>query len=372
VSAGVTRAAILAVDGGNSKADVALVAADGTLLAAVHGPSISHQAMGLEPGMANLRALVARAAAEAGLAVGRAAAGAQGRGSGTTPIAAPGAPPGATPNAAPGATPIAALGSYCLAGADFPAEERMLHRTIAALGLTDETLVRNDTFAALRAGTDRPWGVALICGRGINGAAVAPDGRTARFDGLGPISGDWGGGRGIGTAALGAAVRARDGRGPRTLFERLVPEHFGLRTAAAVTRALYEERIDENRLTELSPVVFRAAAQGDAIARGILTRLSTELVAMATALIRRLHLTRLDPEIVLAGGVFHGEDPTFYAEIEAGVRAVAPRARIVRLAAPPVLGSALIGLDRLSKDGSTPPDVDAHLRTALVAWRGRP
>ncbi|HEY4227718.1 MAG TPA: BadF/BadG/BcrA/BcrD ATPase family protein [Candidatus Limnocylindrales bacterium] len=340
MSARVTRAAILAVDGGNSKADVALVAADGTLLAAVHGPSISHQAVGLEPGLANLRALVARAAAEAGLAGDSEA--------------------------------VAALGSYCLAGADFPAEERMLHRTIAALGLTDETLVRNDTFAALRAGTDRPWGVALICGRGINGAGVAPDGRTARFDGLGPISGDWGGGRGIGTAALGAAVRARDGRGPRTVFERLVPEHFGLRTAAAVTRALYEERIDENRLTELSPVVFGAAAQGDAVARDILTRLSTELVTMAGALIRRLRLTRLDPEVVLAGGVFHGEDPTFYAEIEAGVCAVAPRARIVRLAAPPVLGSALIGLDRLSKDGSTPPDVDARLRTALVGWRGRP
>jgi N-acetylglucosamine kinase-like BadF-type ATPase len=353
----VIPAAILAVDGGNSKADVALVAADGTLLAAVHGPSISHQAVGLEPGMANLRALVAQATAEAGIADGSGGAGGSGgkaaRAGGEVPIR------------------VAALGSYCLAGADFPAEERMLHRTIAALGLTDETLVCNDTFAALRAGTDRPWGVALICGRGINGAGVAPDGRTARFEGLGPISGDWGGGRGIGTAALGAAVRAKDGRGPRTLFERLVPEHFGLRTPAAVTRALYQERIDETRLTELSPVVFRAAAEGDAVARGILTRLSTELVAMAGALIRRLRMTRLDPEVVLAGGVFHAEDPIFYGEIEAGVHAIAPRARIVRLTAPPVLGAALIGLDRLSPVGATAPDLDARLRASLEAWRGR-
>jgi N-acetylglucosamine kinase-like BadF-type ATPase len=338
-----TSAAILAVDGGNSKADVALVAADGTLLAAVHGPSISHQAVELEPGMANLRSLVAEAGAAAGIASRSGGEGAR----------------------------VAELGSYCLAGADFPAEERMLQRTIAALGLTQETHIRNDTFAALRAGTDRPWGVALICGRGINGAAVGPDGRTARFDGLGQISGDWGGGRGIGTSALGAAVRARDGRGPRTLFERLVPEHFGLQTPLAVTRALYEERIDETRLTELSPVVFRAAAVGDAVARGIVTRLSTELVAMAGALIRRLGMTRLDPEVVLAGGVFHAEDPTFYGEIETGVHAVAPRARIVRLTAPPVLGAALLGLDRLSPGGATPPDVDARLRNALEAWRGR-
>lgn len=341
MNAGHRQAAILAVDGGNSKADVALVAADGALLAAVHGPSISHQAVGLETGMASLRALVLQAAADAGMARGASAG------------------------------PVAQLGSYCLAGADFPADERMLRRTIVALGLTDETILRNDTFAALRAGTNRPWGVALICGRGINGAAVGPDGRTARFDALGEISGDWGGGRGIGTEALGAAVRARDGRGPHTLFERLVPEHFGLKSPAAVTRALYEERFEEARLAELSPVVFRAAAEGNSVARTILTRLSTELVEMACALMRRLRLTRLDPEVVLAGGVFHAEDPIFYREIEAGVSAVAPKATIVRLAAPPVLGAALIGLDRLSPGGATPPALDARLRAALEAWRSR-
>ena len=90
---------------------------------------------------------------------------------------------------------------------------------------------------------------------------------------------------------------------------------------------------------------------------------------MASALIRRLRLTRLDPEVVLAGGVFRADDPTFYGEIEAGVHAAAPRARVVRLTAPPVLGAALIGLDRLSKGGATPPEVDARLRSALLAWR---
>ena len=49
---------ILAVDGGNSKADVALVGIDGTLLAAVRGPTISHQAVGLEEGVRRLTRLV--------------------------------------------------------------------------------------------------------------------------------------------------------------------------------------------------------------------------------------------------------------------------------------------------------------------------
>jgi len=347
-------AAILAVDGGNSKAELALVAANGRLLAAGRGPTISHQAVGLEQGMANLRDLAARAATAAR------------RESGGS-VAAPGGAP------RPG--PLAELAVYCLAGADYPSDVRMLTDAISNLGLARETVVLNDTFAALRAGTTKPWGVVLICGQGINGAAIAPDGRTARFDALGMISGDWGGARAVGEAGLAAAVRARDGRGPATTLERLVPAYFKVRSTGDLTRALYLERIPEDRLTELCPVVFRAAGDGDVVARGILIRLADELVAMAGALIRRLRMTELNPEVVLGGGVFGATDPAFYARIEAGVKAVAPAASIVRLTAPPVLGAALLGLDRLAGGGDGPgsadPAAEARLRKAIAEWAKR-
>ena len=54
---------VLAVDGGNSKTDVALVAQDGRLLSAVRGPTSSHQAVGLGPGMETLARMVAEAVA---------------------------------------------------------------------------------------------------------------------------------------------------------------------------------------------------------------------------------------------------------------------------------------------------------------------
>ena len=41
---------LIAVDGGNSKVDLALVGEDGGLLSAVRGPTISHQARGSVPG----------------------------------------------------------------------------------------------------------------------------------------------------------------------------------------------------------------------------------------------------------------------------------------------------------------------------------
>jgi hypothetical protein len=101
------------------------------------------------------------------------------------------------------------------------------------------------------------------------------------------------------------------------------------------------------------------------VAREIVDRLADELATMATALIRRLHLTRLDPEVVLAGGVFRTDDPDFYGRIEAGIQGVAPRARTARLTAPPVLGAALLGLDRLA-GGSADPKVEARIRAAFA------
>ena len=326
-------AAVLAVDGGNSKADLALVARDGRLLSAVRGPTISHQQVGFEEGTARLRHLADAAARRAGV------------------------------SAANG--PLAEIGLYTVAGADFASETRTLARAFAAAGLTRRTEVLNDTLAALRAGTDHPFGVVLICGAGVNAAAVGPSGRTARLAALGPISGDRGGGRDLGMSALGAAVRARDGRGPRTAFEQLVPAHFGLKRPDAVTRAIYDGRIPEGRVLELAPVVFTAASGGDTVARDLLDRLADELGTMAIAMIRRAGLMRHAFDVVLAGGVFQNHDDAFLARIGAAVRAAAPKARLAPLRSPPLVGAALLGLDRIGS--GVPTAAEARLRKACAA-----
>ncbi|HET9519923.1 MAG TPA: BadF/BadG/BcrA/BcrD ATPase family protein [Candidatus Limnocylindrales bacterium] len=330
-------AAVLAVDGGNSKTDVALVARDGTLLAALRGPTTSHQAVGLEAGMDRLVRQVEDAARRAGLD--------------------------------PTARPLASIGVLATAGADYRRDIRLLERSLAATRLAGQVVVVNDAVAALWAGATAGWGIALICGQGINGAAIGPDGRTARFDAVGDISGDWGGGTSVGMAGLAAAVRARDGRGPQTSLERLVPAHFGLVRPSAVTRALYEERIVIGRIGELSPVVFRAASDGDAVARSIVDRLADELVTMAVALARRAAIVRTSIEVVLAGGVFRTDDARFFDRIDAGIRATIRHARLVRLDVPPVAGAALEGLDRLGfADETVREAARTHVRAALAGW----
>ena len=62
------RQVVLAVDGGNSKTDLALVAPDGRLLAALRGPTTSHQQIGFEPGIERMASLVADLRKRAGLA----------------------------------------------------------------------------------------------------------------------------------------------------------------------------------------------------------------------------------------------------------------------------------------------------------------
>jgi N-acetylglucosamine kinase-like BadF-type ATPase len=336
----VKRAAVLAVDGGNSKTDVALVAADGRLLGAVHGPTVSHQQVGLQRGMQRLRELVDQAAAQGG--------------------AEPG---GAEPGGA-----VAELGVYSLAGADFPPDIRSLEHGIGQLGLTERTEVVNDCFGALRAGADKGWGIVLICGQGVNGAGIAPDGRTARFAAIGTLSGDWGGAGGLGSDALGAAIRARDGRGPRTSLERAVARHFGLGRPESVMLAMYQGRISERRLGDLAPVVFAEAGAGDAVARGIVDRLADELAVMATALGRRLRITRRQVDIVLAGGVFHTRDEAFYARLDDRVGSVMRAVRFVHLDAPPVQGAALLGLDRLAASGQADPAAADLVRSTLRDW----
>jgi N-acetylglucosamine kinase-like BadF-type ATPase len=327
------RAAVLAVDVGNSKTDVALAEADGSLRGVIRGPSSSHQAVGLESGIRTIVRLVREA-----------------NGGGE----------------ASSKGPFAAVAALCMAGLDTPRDERRIRAALVREDIAGELVLRNDMDAILRAGASSGWGVAVVAGAGMNGLGVAPDGRVVRFAGLGDIAGDW---EGVGWAALAAAVRGRDGRGARTALERAVPGHFGLSRPADVTLALYRHRIASARIRELSPVVFATAAAGDEIASGIVDRLADEIAAFAVAAIRRTFTVRREVEVVLAGGLIRSGDPRLLGRVERLVRAVAPRARIVVLDRPPVLGAALIGLDRIAPGGRAAADVTARLRSDLTEAR---
>jgi N-acetylglucosamine kinase-like BadF-type ATPase len=313
---------VLAVDGGNSKTDLALLREDGAVLALVRGGNSSPHHLGLDGTIALLEQLHADARARARL----------------------------------DGDARAAVGHLLLAGLDLPVEEERLHAAVDGRW-ADRLSVGNDTFAVLRAGTERGWGVAVVCGAGINCVGVGPDGRHVRFPALGAISGDWGGGYDVGLAALSAAVRSEDGRGPRTALERAVPEHFGLGTPGELVEAIHLGRVAQRRIVELPPLVFDAAA-ADPVAAAILDRLAAEVLALVHASIERLELGGAAIEVLLGGGMFRTGDGRLLGAIEAGL---GPEVELRVAASEPIVGAALLGLDELGAG----PEALARARSEL-------
>ena len=188
-----------------------------------------------------------------------------------------------------------------------------------------------------------------------------------RFPAVGEFPGAADGGGWIGEMGLGAAVRGRDGRGQRTLLERTVPAHFGVRRPWSVLEGIRNGLIARDRVVlELPPLVFAAAANGDAVARSIVDALADEVVTMVVASLRRLRLLRTEVDVTLGGRRVPRRGPGLRERIRAGVvRAVAPNARVAVLDGPPVVGAALLGLDHAgARDGAA-----ARLREQLTAAR---
>ncbi len=207
-------------------------------------------------------------------------------------------------------------------------------------------LVGNDTFAVLRAGTDTGWGVAVVCGAGINCVGVGPDGRQVRFPALGWITGDWGGGVDVGQRAVLAAARSEDGRGPKTTLEQAVPAYFGLGSPSELAKAVHFRRIDDARAVELPPLVFSEALH-DPVAAEIVDLLATEIVALARAAITRLGLENEPVEVLLGGGVVRAGNAQLMAAIRSGLAEVGPAISARTTSAAPILGAAFLGLDAL-------------------------
>jgi N-acetylglucosamine kinase-like BadF-type ATPase len=252
------------------------------------------------------------------------------------------------------------LAVLLIAGLDFPDEEEAYRAEAERRGWGAEIVVGNDTYAVLRAGTARGWGVAVTCGAGINCVGVAPDGRQARFPSLGAVSGDWGGAGDVGLAAVSAAARSEDGRGPKTELEGLVPGHFGLTTPIELARAIHTKKVVWNQLQELAPLVFETAEK-DVVAGEIVDRLADECVALVRAAVERLELTDEEVEVVLGGGLLQSGNRRLLDRIEEGLHEVSPHLSPHAAQSRPIVGAALLGLDRLEAG----PDAYARAREEL-------
>jgi N-acetylglucosamine kinase-like BadF-type ATPase len=297
---------VIAVDGGGSKTDVVALALDGTVIARKRGPKSSPHLVGLEGSVAVIDALVRDVVGDAEVV----------------------------------------QADVYLSGLDLPIEIERYRAGVAGCAWAGAGLVvDNDLFALLRAGTEATDAVAVICGTGINAVGIRADGATVRFPALGEISGDWGGGYGLGQAALWHAARAVDGRGPQTALVEGVLTSLGAHSIDEVIEQLHFGQREFSDLSSLAPVVLAAAARDDAIALSLVDRQAEEIVAFVRAIVTRLGLGDHAFPVVLGGGMFETETPRLSGGVLAGVAEVAPRAKVVHVRRPPIAGAALLALE---------------------------
>ena len=323
---------VLAIDGGGSKTDVVVVNADGAVLAHAQGPSSQPQVVGLPAAIAVLDELVGKVSA----AVAR-----------TDQL------------------PVADHAAVYLAGLDLPQELAAVREQVDQRFWGRETVVANDTFALLRAGTESPDAVAVVCGTGINCVGRNASGATTTFPALGMLTGDWGGGYHLGQLAIWHGARAEDGRGEPTSLQHRVAEHFGCPSVQRVGEAMHLGELDVRRIGELAPVVLAAASDGDRVAGKLVDRLAQEIALFVTVSLRRLGLQDSPADVVLGGGVARARHPRLLEGVERQVREHSSHIRMVVVDDPSVVGAALLGLDRLG----APPDAGARMRKELSRSR---
>ncbi|WP_433716073.1 BadF/BadG/BcrA/BcrD ATPase family protein [Nocardia sp. CA-084685] len=162
--------------------------------------------------------------------------------------------------------------------ASAPDAATALARRLAQIPGAAAVAVTSDAVTAHAGALGGSPGVVLAIGTGAVATTVDEAGRFTRVDGWGPQLGDEGSGGWIGLEGLRAALRAHDGRGPRTTLVEKVREHYGIELDA-LPKYLGEQDNPALVAAEFAPAVAAAvddtavaimAAAAGALARTVL------------------------------------------------------------------------------------------------------
>lgn len=193
-------------------------------------------------------------------------------------------------------------------------------------------------------------------------------GKVHHSGGYGSVVADEGSGYWIAREALGAAIRAWEGWGQKTLLLELLHEHFGKDkpfTEAVMTVYGAPETSPVAGVAACAPVVSRAAAAGDAVARQILCRAGTVLGQQMAALMKR---ETLSPELpaVISGSVWRG-DPIIFSEFTRVLREAGFEGQIRVPEFEPIVGMILCHW--MSRNGELTQEALDKFRKQYEPWK---
>lgn len=227
------------------------------------------------------------------------------------------------------------------AGASNPHMTGLTAKAMELAGIAQWRLAGDHEIALYGALEGGP-GCLLIAGTGSICVGKNAKGEQARAGGWGHLIGDEGSGYALGRDGFSAVVRQQDGWGGNTLLTWLMKQELGLHTREAIVDYVYGGQKD--RIAAAAPLVERAAALGDDIAKQIIEDNARQLVRMVSAVAGRLGLEQA--EAALCGGLLEHETglhrtlASYLKDSVPGLQCVAPKQS-------PAFGAALMALQLL-------------------------
>jgi N-acetylglucosamine kinase-like BadF-type ATPase len=251
---------------------------------------------------------------------------------------------------------IAAAG-FGIAGYDWP-EDRQPHVDIIRelLGPHLPFELVNDAFIGLWAATDAGWGVAVTAGTSCNCYGRNAQGEIGRVVGSSRF-GEYAGAQELVEWAVQAIARDWSLRGPPTRLSDRFVAATGASDVADLLAGLMRGR--HILWAGIAPVVFSVAAEGDDVALDLVRRAGRELGNLAVGVSRQIGITNLAFDVVLSGSFYNGSR-LIQETMADTIHTVAPKARLVRLQALPVVGAVLLGMEQVGLQAPA-------LRKALTA-----
>jgi N-acetylglucosamine kinase-like BadF-type ATPase len=230
-----------------------------------------------------------------------------------------------------------------IAGVDRAEDAAVIRGIMRRIGHKAPALVVNDALIALQAGAGVGPGIVIIAGTGSICYGRNERGQAARSGGWGPVLADEGSGWWIGQRAVQAVMRQADGRGPATALTPKVLAHFDIPEPQELVHQVYYRDDRRKLIVSLGPAVEAAAAEGDVVARQIVSDAGAELVTAARSVAERLEIRGLQFPLVLAGSIFRLM-PSLLADVTVRVAEVAPRGQPSLLEVEPAVGAVHLAL----------------------------
>lgn len=253
---------------------------------------------------------------------------------------------------------------FGIAGYDWPGERQPHLDAIDSLDLQAPYALVNDTIIGLMAGASEGWGVGVVSGTGSNCWGRDRHGREGHTTGCGDLFAEYAGGGDLVYKAVQTIGMAWTRRGPAT---RLTEAFIALTGATDVIDLLEGLFVGRYKVSSpAAPLVFRVAAEGDAVAQEIIRWAGRELGSLAIGVIRQLNFEALDFDVVQIGSLYNGS-PVLGETMMATIHEVAPGARAVRLTAPPVVGGVLLGMEQAGVDYPPLRDILIEQATTIIA-----